>query len=75
MSILKSTHISKNIFLLLCVGMALQFLNYPLPIQMMSVNEEKLNIIKKKKELYTLFVIILKQLVFISTAAHRIFSL
>ena len=49
MSILKSTHISKNIFLLLCVGMALQFLNYPLPIQMMSVNEEKLNIIKKKK--------------------------
>ena len=49
MSILKSTHISKNIFLLVCVGMALQFLNYSFPIQKMSVNEEKLNIIEKKK--------------------------
>ena len=57
--------------------MALQFLNYSFPIQMMSVSEEKLNIIEtnKKQKLYTLFVIILKELVFISTAAHRIFSL
>ena len=49
MSILKFTNISKNIFLLVCVRMALQFLNYSFPIQMMSVNEEKLNIIEKKK--------------------------
>ena len=66
-----------NSELYVCVGMDLQFLNYPLPIQMMSVNEEKLNIIEtnKKQKLYTLFVIIRIQLVFISTAAHRIFSL
>ena len=63
MSILKSTHISKNIFLLVCVRMSLQFLNYSFPKQMMSVNEEKLDIIEKNKKhkLYTLFVIILKQ--------------
>ena len=69
------THQQEYFFPLVCLWIGLQFLNYSFPIQIMSVNEYKLNIEKIWKTSLTHYLYKILQSVYISTATHHIHSL